>query len=132
VSRAVANGLITEHLPFNRTSKGGLSRMSVEFQAFWEAVIGVLLWVGAAVLVMTNTKEVREINIFAGVLILQSLPFLSAVAIALLENSRINAFEFWRNARIRTAELIGIRPVSIHRHITGPALQREHRQDVAS
>ncbi|TDN27186.1 hypothetical protein CEE75_14150, partial [Lactobacillus crispatus] len=51
VSRAFANGLITEHLPFARTSKGGLSRMSVEFQAFWEAVIGVLLWVGAAVLI---------------------------------------------------------------------------------
>jgi exo-beta-1,3-glucanase (GH17 family)/cellulose synthase/poly-beta-1,6-N-acetylglucosamine synthase-like glycosyltransferase len=132
VSRAVANGLITEHLPFNRTSKGGLSRMSVEFQAFWEAVIGVLLLIGAAVLVMTNTKEVREINVFAGVLILQSLPFLSAVAIALLENSRINAFQFWRNARIRTAELIGIRPVGIHRQIAGPALQGEHRQDVAS
>ena len=42
VSRAVAQGLITEHLPFARTSKGGLSRMSIEFQAFWEAVIGVL------------------------------------------------------------------------------------------
>lgn len=131
VSRAVANGLITEHLPFNRTSKGGLSRMSVEFQAFWEAVIGVLLWIGAAVLVMTNTKEVTEINVFAGVLILQSLPFLSAVAIALLENSRINSYEFWRIARIRTAELIGIRPVGIHRQIAGgTALQGEHRQDV--
>ena len=48
VSRAVAQGLITEHLAFARTSKGGLSRMSIEFQAFWEAVIGVLLLVGAA------------------------------------------------------------------------------------
>ena len=48
VSRAVANGLITEHLPFARTSKGGFSLVSVEFQAFWEAVIGVLLLVGAA------------------------------------------------------------------------------------
>ncbi|MBN9014201.1 MAG: glycosyltransferase, partial [Rhizobiales bacterium] len=47
VSRAVANGLITEHLPFARTSKGGLSRMSIEFQAFWEAVIGALLLIGA-------------------------------------------------------------------------------------
>jgi exo-beta-1,3-glucanase (GH17 family)/cellulose synthase/poly-beta-1,6-N-acetylglucosamine synthase-like glycosyltransferase len=131
VSRAVAQGLITEHLPFNRTSKGGLSRMSVEFQAFWEAVICVLLWVGAAVLVMTNTKEVREIYIFAGVLILQSLPFLSAVAIALLENSRINEFAFWRLARIRTAELIGIRPVSIH-HQIAPSLQSDRRQDVTS
>jgi exo-beta-1,3-glucanase (GH17 family)/cellulose synthase/poly-beta-1,6-N-acetylglucosamine synthase-like glycosyltransferase len=114
VSRAVANGLITEHLAFARTSKGGFSLMSVEFQAFWEAVIGVLLLIGAAVLVVTNSfKEVREIYIFAAVLVLESLPFLSAVAIAILENSRINSFAFWRNTGIRTAELIGLRPVAI-------------------
>jgi exo-beta-1,3-glucanase (GH17 family)/cellulose synthase/poly-beta-1,6-N-acetylglucosamine synthase-like glycosyltransferase len=114
VSRAVANGLITEHLPFARTSKGGLSRVSIEFQAFWEAVIGVLLLVGAAVLVVTNNfKQVREIYVFAAVLVLESLPFLSAVAIAILENSRLNSFTFWRNAGIRTAELIGLRPVAL-------------------
>jgi exo-beta-1,3-glucanase (GH17 family)/cellulose synthase/poly-beta-1,6-N-acetylglucosamine synthase-like glycosyltransferase len=114
VSRAVANGLITEHLAFARTSKGGLSRMSIEFQAFWEAVIGVLLLVGAAVLVATNSfKQVREIYVFAAVLVLESLPFLSAVAIASLENSRLNSFEFWRNTGIRTAELIGLRPVAL-------------------
>jgi len=112
----VAQGLITEHLPFARTSKGGLSVMSIEFQAFWEAVIGVLLLVGAAVLVVTNGhKQVREIYIFAGVLVLQSLPFLAAVAIALLENSRVNSFAFWRNSAVRTAELIGLRPVSLPR-----------------
>src|SRR6202008_4465171 len=114
VSRAVAQGLITEHLPFARTSKGGLTRMSIEFQAFWEAVIGVLLLAGAAVLVVTNgAKQVREIYIFAGVLVLQSLPFLAAVAIAILENSRINEFAFWRNSAVRAAELIGLRPVSL-------------------
>ena len=114
VSRAVANGLITERLAFARTSKGGFSLMSVEFQAFWEAVIGVLLLVGAAVLVVTNSfKEVREIYVFAVVLVLESLPFLSAVAIAILENSRLNAFAFWRNTGIRTAELIGLRPVAL-------------------
>src|SRR6478736_5860614 len=114
VSRAVAQGLITEHLAFARTSKGGLSRMSIEFQAFWEAVIGVLLLVGATVLVVMNGyKQVREIYIFAGVLVLESLPFLSAVAIAVLENSRINSFAFWRNSAVRTAELIGLRPVAM-------------------
>jgi cellulose synthase/poly-beta-1,6-N-acetylglucosamine synthase-like glycosyltransferase/exo-beta-1,3-glucanase (GH17 family) len=114
VSRAVAQGLVTEHLPFARTSKGGLSRMSIEFQAFWEAVIGVLLLVGAVVLVATNsTKQVREIYIFAGVLVLESLPFLSAVAIAILEQSRINSFAFWRDSAVRTAELIGLRPVAM-------------------
>src|SRR5882672_8973423 len=114
VSRAVANGLITEHLPFARTSKGGLSIMSIEFQAFWEAVIGVLLLLGAGVLIVSNNyKEVREIYVFAAVLVLESLPFLSAVAIAILENSRVNEFSFWRNTGIRTAELIGLRPVAM-------------------
>src|SRR3954454_14354332 len=114
VSRAVAQGLITEHLAFARTSKGGFSIISVEFQAFWEAVIGVLLLIGAAVLIVTNSfKEVREIYVFAAVLVLESLPFLSAVAIAILENSRINAFSFWRNTGVRTAELIGLRPVAM-------------------
>ncbi len=121
VSRAVANGLITEHLAFARTSKGGLSRMSIEFQAFWEAVIGVLLLVGAAVLVVTNSfKEVREIYIFAAVLVLESLPFLSAVAIAILESSRLNSFTFWRDTGIRTAELIGLRPVAVPT-VAGPS-----------
>jgi cellulose synthase/poly-beta-1,6-N-acetylglucosamine synthase-like glycosyltransferase/exo-beta-1,3-glucanase (GH17 family) len=114
VSRAVAQGLVTEHLPFARTSKGGLSRMSIEFQAFWEAVIGALLLAGAVVLVATNSsKQVREIYIFAGVLVLESLPFLSAVAIAILEQSRINSFSFWRDSAVRTAELIGLRPVAM-------------------
>jgi len=121
VSRAVANGLITEHLPFARTSKGGLSRMSIEFQAFWEAVIGVLLLIGAAVLVITNnTDQIREIYIFAGVLVLESLPFLSAVAIAILENSRMNSFKFWHDAGIRSAELIGLRPVAMPT-VAGPS-----------
>src|SRR5205085_9310955 len=115
--RAVANGLITDHIAFARTSKGGLSWVSIEFQVFWEAVIGTLLLIGAAVLIVTNTKEVREINVFAAVLILESLPFISAVAIAILENSRINAFAFWARTRIRTAELIGLRPVGFAQRI---------------
>jgi hypothetical protein len=112
VSRAVADGLIKDNLPFTVTSKGGKSKSSIEFQAFWEAVIGVLLLVGAGVLVASNAfKEVTEIYIFAGVLVLQSLPFLSAVAIAILENSRANDFQWWRDTTVRTAELIGLRPV---------------------
>jgi hypothetical protein len=47
------------------------------------------------------------------VLVLESLPFLSAVAIAILESSRLNSFAFWRNTAVRTAELIGLRPVAL-------------------
>jgi len=68
VSRAVADGLIKDHLPFARTSKGGLSRMSIEFQAFWEAVIAALLLIGAVILIATNNKEVWEVYVFAFVL----------------------------------------------------------------
>ncbi|MBB5045645.1 cellulose synthase/poly-beta-1,6-N-acetylglucosamine synthase-like glycosyltransferase/exo-beta-1,3-glucanase (GH17 family) [Rhodopseudomonas rhenobacensis] len=137
VSRAVAQGLITEHLAFARTSKGGFSLMSVEFQAFWEAVIGVLLLVGAAVLVASNAyKEVHEIYIFAAVLVLQSLPFLAAVAIAILENSRINSFAFWTNTGVRTAELIGLRPVALPKTVPAampapqPVASEIHRDTV--
>jgi hypothetical protein len=137
VSRAVAQGLITEHLPFARTSKGGLSRMSIEFQAFWEAVIGVLLLVGATLLVVNNdstllkatgNKQIREIYIFAAVLVLESLPFLSAVAIAILENSRINEFAFWRSSAVRAAELIGLRPVSIPKVTSQPVPSEVQRE----
>ena len=65
-------------------------------------------------LVITNNdKQVREIYVFAAVLVLESLPFLSAVAIAILENSRLNEFAFWRRTSVRTAELIGLRPVAM-------------------
>ncbi len=131
VCRAVAQGLITEHLPFARTSKGGLSRVSIEFQAFWEAVLGVLLLAGAGVLIATNSaKQIHEIYIFAGVLVLESLPFLSAVAIAILEGSRMNSFSFWRNTAVRTAELIGLRPVTLPVASSQPApseVQRDGR-----
>jgi cellulose synthase/poly-beta-1,6-N-acetylglucosamine synthase-like glycosyltransferase len=131
VSRAVAQGLITEHIAFARTSKGGLSRMSIEFQAFWEAVIGVLLLAGATVLIVTNnTKQIREIYIYAAVLVLQSLPFLAAVAIAILESSRINSFEFWRSTGVRTAELIGLRPVALPSvgNASQPVASEVHRE----
>ncbi|MDD1528868.1 glycosyl transferase family 2 [Bradyrhizobium sp. WBOS7] len=130
VSRAVAQGLITEHIAFARTSKGGLSRMSIEFQAFWEAVIGTLLLVGAGVLVASNSfKQITEIYIFAGVLVLQSLPFLAAVAIAVLELSRINSFQFWRDSAIRTAELIGLRPVALPPVAAPQAVPTEVRRE---
>ena len=114
VSRAVANGLITDHLAFARTSKGGLSRMSIEFQAFWEAVIGVLLLVGAAVLVVTNgsSRSARSTS---------SPACWCWRACRSCRRSRsrswrirgFNSFAFWRNSAVRAAELIGLRPVAL-------------------
>jgi exo-beta-1,3-glucanase (GH17 family)/cellulose synthase/poly-beta-1,6-N-acetylglucosamine synthase-like glycosyltransferase len=106
VARAVSTGLFKEHLPFLRTSKGGNSRKGPDFPAFWEAVIGALLLAGALTLVVTNYKQVREIYIFAVVLVVQSLPFLSAVALALIEGTRLNSFAYWRSLEARVLEFL--------------------------
>jgi exo-beta-1,3-glucanase (GH17 family)/cellulose synthase/poly-beta-1,6-N-acetylglucosamine synthase-like glycosyltransferase len=106
VARAVATGLVKDSMPFLRTAKGGASKAGPDFQAFWEAVLAALLVVGAITLVASNRDEVLEINIFAGVLIVQSLPFLAAVAIAVLERSRANEFVFWKTAETRLAEVL--------------------------
>jgi cellulose synthase/poly-beta-1,6-N-acetylglucosamine synthase-like glycosyltransferase len=109
VARAVGLGVIKDHLPFVRTSKGGLRR-STDFHAVWEAVLAGLLIAGATALVATNVKGVREINIFAVVLLVQSLPFIAAVALAVLELTRFNDFAYWRKLEARLAELSARRP----------------------
>ncbi len=113
VARAVGDGVIKERLPFVRTAKGGGARPGEEFPAFWEAILGGLLVTGAVVLVATNHERIRELNIFAAVLIVQSLPFLSAVAIALIEGSRLNDFGYWRNLEARLVELLPRRTVIV-------------------
>ncbi len=109
VARAVAMGMIKDHLPFVRTDKGGSgkARLGSDFHAFWESILAGLLILGAVILVQTNIKEVREINIFAAVLVIQSLPFIAAVAIALMERSRLNDFATWRELETSFGELIG-------------------------
>jgi drug/metabolite transporter (DMT)-like permease len=107
VARAVSLGLLKDHLPFVRTSKGGMRR-STDFHAFWEAVLAGLLILGAVVLVMTNYKEIREINIFAVVLVVQSLPFIAAVGLALIERTRLNDFAYWRSLEARVTAALPI------------------------
>ena len=61
---------------------------------------------GAVVLVVTNIKQVREINIFAVVLVVQSLPFIAAVGLAVFERTRLNDFAYLaRRSRRALGEL---------------------------
>ncbi len=106
VARAVGIGLVRERLPFLRTAKGGATRKGPDFPAFWEAVIAGLLLAGSVTLVATNYKQVREINIFAAVLVVQSLPFVAALAIAAIEDTRFNSFAYWRRIAARAAVLL--------------------------
>jgi exo-beta-1,3-glucanase (GH17 family)/glycosyltransferase involved in cell wall biosynthesis len=106
VARAVGSGIWTESVPFTRTAKGGATRKGPDFPAFWEGVMAALLLIGAALVVITNYKQIREINLFALVLVVQSLPFLAAVALALVEGSRFNEFAYWRSVEAKVAETL--------------------------
>jgi len=138
VARAVGFGLIKDHLPFVRTAKGGAAKKRVAFPAFNEAVLGGLLVLGAAILVVTNHEQVREVNLFALVLLVQSLPFLSATLLAVFETSRLNDFAILtaipaaaqaRLARVqaRVFELVMGRRGALPR----PAVPAENRAEVA-
>jgi glucan 1,3-beta-glucosidase len=105
VAHAVGSGVLQERLPYLRTAKGGATRKG-DFPAFWEGVFAALLLVGALTLVVTNYKQVREINIFAGVLVVQSLPFLAAVGLALIEGTRFNSLVYWRGIEAKAADLL--------------------------
>jgi cellulose synthase/poly-beta-1,6-N-acetylglucosamine synthase-like glycosyltransferase len=106
VARAVGFGLIKERLPFVRTAKGGNTRKGQDFPAFWETVIAGLLIASAIFLYATNWERVREINLFALVLMVQALPFASAVLLAALEGSRANEFGAWRALEGRLAGVL--------------------------
>ena len=69
-------------------------------------MLAALLLASAVLVVMTNYKQITELNIFAAVLVVQSLPFIAAVAIAALEGSRFNEFAYWRRVEAKVAETL--------------------------
>ncbi len=114
VARAVAKGLYRDNLPFLRTDKGGSSkkeRKRRQRTAREEAILGVGLAGSAVALYLTNETAMTEINIFAATLAVQSIPFLAAVALLVLE-ALSNGYG-WRIApavfRPKRAMLIGER-----------------------
>jgi len=120
VARSVGLGVVKDHLPFVRTSKGGLRR-TADFHAFWEAVLAALLIAGAVVLVVTNYKEIREIYIFAAVLVVQSVPFIAAVILAAVERTPLNDYATWHTLEGRLLELFGREtPIAVTANIAAP------------
>ncbi|HWX34365.1 MAG TPA: glycosyltransferase [Steroidobacteraceae bacterium] len=131
VARAVANGIIKDHLIFVRTAKGGSARKRVAFPAFEEAVLGGLLVLGAVIVFATNWERVREINLFGCILVVQSLPFLAAAALAAFENSRFNDFAVLHSLETRLVDAMS-QVVPIRRNpIRQTAAAPEKRMEVA-
>jgi hypothetical protein len=113
VAKAVVHGLVGDDLPFFRTTKGVRQRRSGRFPALWEGVLGVLLLLASTVLHLTNEQQVQEVTIFSAVMLVQSLPFLAAVAIASFEQTPLNEFATWRKlASMFTFEPRGPQPTA--------------------
>jgi hypothetical protein len=70
---------------FHRTRKGNGAAVSTRLMAMPETVLGALLIVGSITIFVTNFYRVLEADLFATILLIQSLPFLSAVALVWLE-----------------------------------------------
>jgi exo-beta-1,3-glucanase (GH17 family)/cellulose synthase/poly-beta-1,6-N-acetylglucosamine synthase-like glycosyltransferase len=116
IARAVGASLVGDSLPFVVTAKGGNSRRTLSFPAFWESIIGVALLAGALLVALRNHEAVVELWLFALVLALQSLPFLAAALIATVERSRLNDFAFWTAAS-------GLRPHAGRLHMGSTPLE---------
>ena len=90
VQWTVASAALKAALPaqkryFHRTPKGGGVVVHPRFAAIPQAVLGSLLVAGGITVLATNFYRLVEVDLFAATLIIQSLPFLSAVATELLE-----------------------------------------------
>jgi cellulose synthase/poly-beta-1,6-N-acetylglucosamine synthase-like glycosyltransferase/exo-beta-1,3-glucanase (GH17 family) len=90
VQWTVASAALEAALParksyFHRTRKGGGGSAHPRFAAIPEAVLGGLLVAAGLTVFATNSYRLLEIDLFAGILVIQSLPFLSAMAVAGLE-----------------------------------------------
>lgn len=91
VAKAVAFGLLKDRLPFLRTEKGGNTKAASSNPAFWETVIGLLLAASALALILLNHTDITEMKVFAATLAIQSLPFLAASFMVIVE--RLQSFQ---------------------------------------
>jgi exo-beta-1,3-glucanase (GH17 family)/cellulose synthase/poly-beta-1,6-N-acetylglucosamine synthase-like glycosyltransferase len=94
VQWTVASAAIKAALParqsyFHRTRKGDGTILDAPFAAMPEAVLGTLMLVGSVTIYATNFHRYLESDLLAAVLLIQSLPFLSALALVWFERSRI-------------------------------------------
>jgi cellulose synthase/poly-beta-1,6-N-acetylglucosamine synthase-like glycosyltransferase/exo-beta-1,3-glucanase (GH17 family) len=90
VQWTVASAALKAALParpshFHRTRKGSGAIVHTPFTATPEAVLGALLVTGSVTIYATNFYRFFETDLFAAILLIQRLPFLSAVALVWLE-----------------------------------------------
>jgi cellulose synthase/poly-beta-1,6-N-acetylglucosamine synthase-like glycosyltransferase/exo-beta-1,3-glucanase (GH17 family) len=87
---------------FHRTRKGQGAAVGTRIMAMPETVLGALLVAGSITIYATNFYRFIETDFFATILLIQSLPFLSAVALVWLE----------RRSEGRSRKMAAVRPAA--------------------
>ncbi|MDK9693043.1 MAG: glycosyltransferase [Sulfurimonas sp.] len=87
IFKAVYDGFVKDRLPFKRTEKGGNSKISISSPVKNEIILATLLLGSFVALIMTNHQDIVEIYVFSATILIQSVPYVSAIILRLIEKS---------------------------------------------
>ncbi len=86
IFKAVYDGFVKDGLPFKRTQKGGKAKKTSTNPIFYETILAILLILSFIGLLIANMKNgITEIYVFAATLLIQSIPYISAIIMRILE-----------------------------------------------
>jgi len=87
IFKAVYDGFVKDGLPFKRTEKGGnttkIAKKSSPIKH--EIILAILLTIAFLALYFTNFTRITEIYVFAFTLLVQSIPYYSAIILRYIE-----------------------------------------------
>lgn len=89
IFRAVWDGFVKDNLPFKRTEKGGNSKKKTTNPMKDETILAYLLFGAFVALVATNKQQIVEIYLFAFTILVQSIPYFSAIALRAIEKKSL-------------------------------------------
>jgi cellulose synthase/poly-beta-1,6-N-acetylglucosamine synthase-like glycosyltransferase/exo-beta-1,3-glucanase (GH17 family) len=85
IFKAVYDGFVKDGLPFKRTEKGGNTKKVNKNPIRHEMILATLLTVSFFALYFTNFTRITEIYVFAFTLLIQSIPYYSAIILRIIE-----------------------------------------------
>ena len=85
IFKAVYDGFVKDGLPFKRTEKGGNTKKVNKSPIRHEMILATLLTISFFALYFTNFTRITEIYVFAFTLLIQSIPYYSAIILRIIE-----------------------------------------------
>jgi cellulose synthase/poly-beta-1,6-N-acetylglucosamine synthase-like glycosyltransferase len=87
IFKAVYDGFVKDGLPFKRTEKGGNTTKKTKKSSpiKYEIILAILLTIAFLALYFTNFTRITEIYVFAFTLLVQSIPYYSAIILRYIE-----------------------------------------------